>query len=205
MPVVPVLYPITDRALSGGLSHERIVTLLCRGGATLIQLREKAMNDRDLLRAAQDATAAAAGRARLIVNERPDVAALCGAAGVHLGDEDLPAADARALLDAGALIGVSTHTVEQAEAAALLPVDYVALGPIFPTEHASARRAPVGIEALARACRLVRLPVVAIGGIDLSRAAEALAAGAAGVAVMGDLMLAKDIPQRTAAYLRLTP
>ncbi len=204
MPSLPRLYPITDTGLSGGRSHAALVSLLCRGGATLVQLREKHLDDRTLLAEARAAVdAARKGGARLIVNDRADVAVLAGAAGVHVGASDLPAVKVRALLGPAALLGCSTHSVEEAIAAAAGPVDYVALGPIYETAHASVPRSPLGPEAVARVSASIRVPLVAIGGIDLARARVLLAAGAASVAVMGDLMTATDIPARTAAYLAL--
>jgi len=201
---LPVLYPITCRELAGGRTHTRLVELLCQGGATLVQLRDKTMSDRDLLAAARDAADAARSRgARLVVNDRADIAAMAGADGVHVGGDDLPAADARALLGAEALVGCSTHGVDEAIAACALPVDYVALGPIFETGHASMRRRPLGIESVRRAAARMSLPLVVIGGFDTARAGEALEAGAASIAVMGDLMTAPDIPARVAAYLAL--
>jgi len=203
---LPCLYPITDRALSGRDSHAALVELLCRGGATLIQMREKSLDDREMLAQARLAVEAATrGGARLIVNDRADVAALCGAAGAHLGGGDLPSADAREILGPTAWIGLSTHSVEDAVAAARQPVDYVALGPVFATTHAATRRSPLGVEAVAAAAAAIDIPLVAIGGIDLARAAEVLSAGAASVAVIGDLMTAADIPARVAAYLALQP
>ncbi|HZI94835.1 MAG TPA: thiamine phosphate synthase [Patescibacteria group bacterium] len=202
---LPCVYPITDRAVAAGRSHADLVELLCRGGARLIQMRDKsAPPDRRLLAESRAAVAAARRHgARLILNDRADVAALCGAHGVHLGDEDLPASAARALLGADALIGVSTHSVDEAISAAREPVDYVALGPVFTTGHASVSRLPLGVDAVARAAASIDLPLVAIGGIDLSRAREVLDAGAASVAVIGDIMSALDIPARVAAYLSL--
>ena len=141
--------------------------------------------------------------ALLIVNDRADVASLSGAAGVHVGEGDLPATAAREILGPGSVIGCSTHSVEQALSAAALPVDYVALGPIFASAHASVRREPLGVEQVARAAASIHLPLIAIGGIDLARAGDVLAAGAAAVAVMGDLMSSHDIPARVAAYLAL--
>lgn len=202
---LPCLYPITDTAVAGGLTHAEIVRRLCQGGATLIQVRDKRLPDRRLLEAARGAVAAAGAGARVLVNDRADVAALAGAAGVHLGEDDLPAVAARAILGPVAIIGISTHDVESAIAAARLPVDYVALGPVFPTTHASVERPPLGVQAVARASAAIPLPLVAIGGIDLSTAREVLDAGAAAVAVIGDLMSARDIPSRVAAYLSLRP
>ena len=198
------LYPITDRALSGGRTHAELVSLLCAGGARLIQLRDKTMPARPMLDAAREAAAIAhCLGARLIVNDRVDVARMSGADGAHLGEEDLPADAARRVLPAGALLGVSTHSTQAAIAAASLPVDYIALGPIFATAHAATVRPAVGLESLAAAARTIRIPIVAIGGIHIGNAADVLSAGAACLAVMGDIMTARDIPARVAEYLRL--
>ncbi len=201
---LPCLYPITDRALAGGRSHAELVDLLCGGGATLIQMREKALPDRDLLREARAAAAAARVRgARLVVNDRADVAVLAGAGGVHVGGEDLPPRAARAVVGPDAILGVSAHSVEEAVTLSGEPVDYVALGPIFPTRNASRSRPPLGLAAIERAAAAVARPLVVIGGFDPQRARQALAAGATSVAVLGDLMTAADIPGRTAVYVAL--
>jgi len=199
---LPLLYAITDRGLAGGLPHETIVAALCRGGARLIQLREKHMADGALLEAACHAAAAArAGGARLVINDRADVAELAVADGVHVGDKDLPAAAVRALIGPDGLLGISTHSVEEARRAASLPVDYVALGPIFATAHAATARAPLGIEAVSRAAVSLGKPLVAIGGITPANAADVVAAGASAVAVMGALMTSPDIEAATAALV----
>ena len=166
----------------------------------MIQVREKRLDDGMHLVEARRAVEAAGHDARVILNDRPDIARLAGAAGVHVGSEDLPPGEARALLGPGAMIGFSTHSPGDAIRAASLPIDYVALGPVYLTGHASVRRVPIGPEGIARAAAGCRKPIVAIGGIDPDRARECLAAGAAAVAVMGDLMTAKDISARVAAY-----
>ncbi len=202
--MIPSFYPITDRALSGGRTHASLVDLLCAGGATLIQMRDKEMTGRALLRAAREAVAAAHGRgARLVMNDRVDAALMAEADGAHLGQDDLPVDAARQLLPRGSLLGISTHSVREAIAADSLPVDYIALGPIFATTHAERLRPALGLEAVAEAARAVTLPIVAIGGINLDNAASVLSAGAASLAVMGDVMSASDIPARVSAYIAL--
>jgi thiamine-phosphate diphosphorylase len=199
---IPPLYVLTDRGLAGGRSHAALVEDLCRGGATLIQVREKRLGDRDLLAACRDAVRVAHGSgARLIVNDRADVAALARADGVHLGDRDLPVEAARGILGPGAWIGRSTHTVEEALEAARLTADYIALGPIYPTSHAAVSRPALGLEAVSHAAAGLPVPLVAIGGITRDNAAQVLAAGAACVAVMGDLMTDPDIAGATAALI----
>ena len=178
-----------------------IVRLLAEGGATLVQVREKGMADRDLAQAVRECLAVKG--VRIIVNDRPDIARVTGAAGVHLGEDDLPAPDARALLARKAIVGVSTHSVEAAVAACALDVDYIAIGPVFETASASVRRSPLGIAAVARAADCMTRPLVAIGGITLDRAADVLAAGASSVAVISDLLTAPSIPDRVRAFLSL--
>jgi thiamine-phosphate pyrophosphorylase len=198
---LPVLYPITDRRLASGRTHAQIVRLLAEGGATLVQVREKELSDRLLADAVRECLRI--DGVRIIVNDRPDVARVVGAAGAHLGEDDLPAEAARALLGEGSTLGVSTHSVEGAVAACRLPVDYVALGPIFETPNASAARGALGLEAVACAAQRMTKPLVAIGGITLERAAAILDAGAASVAVIADLMTAPDIAGRVRAFLAL--
>jgi len=202
-PAPPVLYPITSRALAGGRSLAEIVRQLAAGGAGWIQIREKDLPDRELVR--EIGSCRGIPGVRLIVNDRPDVALVTHAAGVHLGDRDMPAEEARRLLGPSAIVGVSTHSPADAIAACRLPVDYVALGPIYATSRASVARRPLGVEAVAEAARGMTRPLVAIGGIDLGRAPEILAAGAASVAVISDLMSAADIAARVRAYLGLSP
>src|SRR2546423_15657094 len=130
---LPKLYPITDRRLSG-LSHAEQVARLCEGGARVVQLREKHLPPREFYREAEEALRVARARgAKLIINDRADIALALGADGVHLGQDDMPPEAARALLGEDAIIGFSTHNVAQAARAARLPVDYVAIGPVFAT------------------------------------------------------------------------
>src|SRR5919107_1002939 len=143
---LPKLYPITDRPLSG-LSHAEQVARLCEGGAALVQLREKHLPPREFYREASEALRVARSfGARLVVNDRADIALAVGADGVHLGQDDMPPAAARALLGEAALIGFSTHGVEQAAEAAGLPVNYIAIGPVFNTSSKEKPDPVVGLE-----------------------------------------------------------
>lgn len=196
---LPAVYPITDRGLAGGRSHAEIVRLLVAGGASLVQVREKGLADRDL--AEEVRRCVEVPGAVVIVNDRPDVALLCGAAGAHLGGEDLPAAEARAVMGERAILGVSTHSVEDAVAACDLDVDYVALGPIFESRAKPGARPPLGLRAVREAAARASKPLVAIGGITLERAGEVRAAGAASVAVISDIMSAARIDERHRAFL----
>jgi thiamine-phosphate pyrophosphorylase len=142
--------------------------------------------------------------AEIIVNDRADLARLSGAAGVHVGQDDLPPRAARDLLGAGAIVGYSTHTVVQIEAAAEEPVTYIAIGPVFGTKTKDTGYEAVGLEAVRAAVeRSGGRPVVAIGGITLDRAAAVIQAGASAVAVIGDLIASGETPRdRVAAYVR---
>ncbi|HEV7843612.1 MAG TPA: thiamine phosphate synthase, partial [Pyrinomonadaceae bacterium] len=147
---LPRLYPITDARLSG-LSHAEQVLRLSRGGAQVVQLREKHLDARAFFREAGAALSLARELGvRLIINDRVDIALALGADGVHLGQDDLPPEAARRILGERAVIGFSTHNVEQAIAAARLPVDYLAIGPIFPTSSKENPHPTVGLDGLRR-------------------------------------------------------
>ncbi|HEX8290896.1 MAG TPA: thiamine phosphate synthase, partial [Pyrinomonadaceae bacterium] len=176
---LPKLYPITDRRLSG-LSHAGQVRRLCEGGARLVQLREKHLSAREFYAEALEALKVAREfGALLIVNDRADVALAAGAGGVHLGQDDMPPGAARALLGGGKVVGFSTHSVEQAADAARLPVDYIAVGPVFDTSSKENPDPVVGLEGVRRARAAVgTLPLVAIGGVTAESAPSVLEAGA---------------------------
>jgi thiamine-phosphate pyrophosphorylase len=200
---LPKLYPITDARLSG-LSHAEQVRRLCAGGATFIQLREKHLTPREFYSEAEEALHVARScGVRLIVNDRVDIALALKAYGVHLGQDDLPPAAARELLGERAIIGYSTHTVEQATKAARLPVDYIAIGPIFETNSKENPDAVVGLEGLRRVRQAVgKIPLVAIGGIKRESVLETLAAGADAVAVISLLLDGQaEIEDRTREIL----
>lgn len=175
------------------------------GGATLLQIRAKRAASRAFLADADIVVSRAAqAGALVIINDRADVARLCGATGVHVGQDDLSPADVRVVIGAGALVGLSTHTPEQLAAAVQQPVDYVAIGPVFASATKDTGYAAVGLDLVRRAVDManpVQLPVVAIGGITLERAHEVLAAGASSVAVVADLFATNDPANRVRAYL----
>jgi len=199
------LYPITDRGISG-LSHADQVEALCRGGASIVQLREKHLSPRDFLVAAENALRIArASGARLIINDRIDIALALGADGVHLGQTDLPPAAARRLLGDRAIVGYSTHSLAQAKAAAQLPVDYIAIGPVFPTTSKINPDPVVGLDLLKRARAITgSIPLVAIGGINGANASSAIDAGADAVAVISTLLSDPEkIAKQTASLISL--
>ncbi len=182
------LYPLTDRVISG-LRHDEQVRGLSERRVTVVQLREKTLSAREFYEEA--ASAVRAGRERgvkILINDRVDVALAVKADGVHLGQDDMPAEAARRLLGPDSIIGISTHTLEQARRAAELPIDYLAIGPIFTTLTKKSRDTPLGLGGL----RLVRkavenMPLVAIGGIKAANYQAVLDSGADGIAVISDL------------------
>lgn len=183
------LYPITDVRLTG-LTHAEQVARLIRGGATLIQLREKHLSPKDFFNQAEEAIALARkSGVRIIINDRVDIAQALAADGVHLGQDDMPPAAARALLGAHAIIGFSTHTVHQALRARDLPIDYMAIGPIFQTSSKGNPDPVIGLAGLREVrAALGEYPLVAIGGITASELTTVLEAGACCVAVMGAVL-----------------
>jgi thiamine-phosphate pyrophosphorylase len=183
------IYPLTDVQMSG-LSHAEQLHLLGLGGATLVQLREKQMPALQFYEQAKAALAVAAGSGlRIIINDRVDVALAVGAHGVHLGQDDIPPEAARQLLGKEAIIGYSTHNVDQAENALNLPIDYLAVGPIFETATKTKTSPTLGLEGLRAVRRVIgNVPLVAIGGISQANATEVIEAGADSVAVISALL-----------------
>jgi thiamine-phosphate pyrophosphorylase len=176
------------------------------GGARLIQLRAKTWASGVFLQLcdAVVARAAAYEGARVIVNDRVDLARLAGAAGVHVGQDDLAPADARRLLGDDAIVGVSTHSTGQIAEALAMPASYIAVGPVFGTATKQTGYEAVGLTLVAAAVRAAGgRPVVAIGGITLDRAESVWAAGATSVAVIGDLLVDRDPAARVASYNRV--
>src|SRR5215469_6411270 len=159
------LYAIADASFGDCV---RLAEALFAGGARFVQVRNKKAGSREFLDQVERILSFAPSDGRVIVNDRVDVALLSGAAGVHLGQTDLPPAAARLLLGPGRIIGFSTHNLEQAMEADSLPVDYIAVGPVFATSTKENPDPIVGVEALAQICGAVRKPVVAVGGITLA-------------------------------------
>lgn len=186
---LPKIYPLTDQAIAG-ISHAEQVRQLSAAGAQFIQLREKTQPSREFTAAAVEAIEVAREfGTSIIINDRVDVAMLVGADGVHLGQDDLPPGSARRLLGEKAIIGFSTHTLDQVKKALELPIDYLAFGPIFPTATKSDAEAVAGLEGLMRVRDLAGdIPVVAIGGIGRANLLSVLNAGAASAAVISAVL-----------------
>ncbi|MGA9996677.1 MAG: thiamine phosphate synthase [Pyrinomonadaceae bacterium] len=199
---LPKVYPITDTRLSS-LSHAEQVMRLSDGGASFVQLREKLLSPREFYREAEEALRVARERGvRVIVNDRVDIALALGADGAHVGQDDLAPEAARRVLGEEAIVGFSTHNIEQAMEAARLSVDYIAIGPIFATSSKEDPDAVVGLDGLRRVREAIKdLPLVAIGGITRENAREVLAAGADSVAVISALLAEPaEIEERTRAF-----
>ena len=181
------VYPLTDRHISG-LSHEQQIVTLSSAGARIIQLREKELDGSEFYDEAAAAISTARQQGvRIIINDRVDIALALKADGVHVGQDDLPPAAARQILGNDAIIGISTHNLEQVKRAADMPVDYVALGPIFPTATKQSSNRPVGLDAVSKACKLLGdIPLVVIGGITEVNARELLDAGSTALAIITD-------------------
>jgi len=187
--LLPKIYPITDTNLSG-ISHLEQVKALLAGGARVIQVRDKDMSSRELLGVIEDCKRIIREHnAKLIVNDRVDIAMALGADGVHLGQDDLPPVEARKLLSANAIIGFSTHSVEQALEAIKFPVDYIAAGPIFRTLSKTDAEPAIGLTGLKTIRQAIgSFPLVGIGGIDLDNCRDVLSAGADSVAMISALI-----------------
>ena len=197
----PGLYAILD-AGPGGDANLALAKTLAASGVQLIQLRDKSGSSRRIYETSLRWTKSlSASDVRLIVNDRPDIAAMSGAGGVHVGQEDLPVEAARKLSGAGRWVGVSTHNLEQLREAALTSADYIAVGPIFPTATKQNPDPVVGLELLRAGRRLTEKPLVAIGGITIESAEAVFRAGADSVAVIRDLVTAADPGRRAREFL----
>lgn len=175
------------------------------GGARLLQVRAKGFSGREFLQAAEALVARAAPvGATVIINDRADLAAMTGAHGVHVGQDDLPPAAARRLVGEAAIVGISTHDDAQIGRAVGEPVSYVAFGPVFGTATKATGYDPQGLDAMRSAAARVHaqgLPLVAIGGITLARARAVREAGAQSVAVISDLLSTRDPAARVRQFL----
>jgi len=188
------LYIVTDRKASRGRDHMSMVRAALDGGADVIQLRDKDLSGRDLYALAREmASLVHASRARFIVNDRLDIALAAGADGVHLGQYDLPVAAARSLSPPSFIIGVSVGSVEEALAAERDGANYIALSPVFSTPTKDDAGPGHGLEVLREIKAAVKLPVIAIGGVNAGNVTEVVGAGADVVAVISAVLGADDV------------
>jgi thiamine-phosphate pyrophosphorylase len=202
---LPPLYVILDAALLPsdpiGLTKK-----LLDAGARLFQYRNKTSSSRELLHASQALCLTVRQRGgTFFVNDRADIAHLAGANGVHLGQDDLSVAAAREVIGTGCVIGLSTHNLPQFVAAAESSADYIAVGPIFSTSGKHSPDPVVGVDFIRTVRKLTAKPIVAVGGIMLERARDVLDAGADSVAVISDILRAKNPADRVRQYLQAIP
>ena len=201
-PLPGPLYPVTHCPNPQDRDHVDFARCLIRCGVRFFQVRDKSLPDgrlyRQLLKIRRLCREAGAG---FVVNDRVDLALAAGADGVHLGQDDLPPAAARRLLGAGAVIGLSTHNWDQFRRGLAEPVDYLALGPIFPTRTKEDAAPVLGLELVRKASRSTDLPVVAIGGISVEKAPGVWQSGARSVAVISDIAGAVNPESRIRAYV----
>lgn len=199
--VFPRLYAIIDPSLLT-ISELDLAEALAASGVELIQYRNKTASSRHFFEISRKLSSVLGPRGvRLIVNDRPDIALLSGAGGVHVGQDDLSVEDARAICGSDRWVGVSTHSLEQLAAADRTSADYIAIGPIFPTATKKNPDPVVGTELLRKARQMTKKPLVAIGGITLERAAEVYRAGADSLAVIRDLICVPNPGVRAREYL----
>ncbi|MHB1842359.1 MAG: thiamine phosphate synthase [Sulfobacillus sp.] len=188
VPADPAWLPRVEAAISGGVS--------------VVQLRAKGTHDRTLLAVGQKLRELTDHQGvSLVVNDRPDLALLLEADGVHLGQSDLPAREVRRLVGSSLLIGLSTHSLSEAIEACEQPVDYLAFGPVFSTRSKQAVAPTTGLRTLAEVTKRATKPVVAIGGISSANSARIREAGAVGLAVIEALALARDPAKEAQALL----
>ncbi len=196
-----VYYAMVDPA--GGHDPVALARILLEAGARILQLRLKDAPSRDFLAAARTIVGLCRARgALMIVNDRADIARLAEADGVHVGQDDLPVAAARAIVGAGRIVGVSTHSVEQARTAEAQGADYLGFGAIYSGGLKNVANAQ-GLERLRAVRSAVRIPIVAIGGITEATAPAVLAAGANAVAIISDVARAADPGAKARALIAL--
>jgi thiamine-phosphate pyrophosphorylase len=197
------LYTIDDTLGRAELSFATLAEQLCAGSAKLLQLRVKDLPTREFLAVAREVRAICSHYECLfIVNDRADIALAIDADGVHVGQEDLPLAAVRKVVGTHKMIGVSTHDPNQAVEAERGGADYIGFGPLFGTTTKATGYTARGLDQLKEIRSLVRLPIVAIGGITAERAPLALAAGANAVAMISDLVLARDVSAKVREILQ---
>lgn len=210
------LYVVLDEeaAQAAGWTVPDLARACLAGGARFLQVRAKRLSSRDYLAVCDQVVELSRAHGTIvIVNDRADIARLCGATGVHVGQEDLPAVAARRVMGETAIVGLSTHSVEQIGAGLIKPVDYIAVGPVFGTSTKETGYEAVGLELVERAASMARAaardadsparPIVAIGGITLARARSVIEAGATAVAVISDLLTTGEPESRVREFLEV--
>lgn len=195
---LPRLYLLTDRHHTLHRSLSSVLTQAVETGVRMVQIREKDLGTRDLIALAHSLLPLIKDhQGRVLLNDRIDLVIALGADGVHLRSDSLPVSVARRLLGTRYLIGISTHSVEEARIAEEEGADLIVLGPIFDTPSKRPYGPHLGVRVLHEACRTIRVPIFAIGGITPSRISDVLSSGAYGVAVISSILQARSIPDAT--------
>jgi len=198
------LYLITDRLQTAGRSLPAVVAAALRGGCRAVQLREKDLTAAQLFELAVELRQLTGEHsAKLLINDRIDVALAVAADGVHLGKTSLPVSEARRILGAERLIGYSAHSADEALRAQRAGADFVTLGPVYQTPSKALYGEPLGPGALAEAARVLNIPVFGLGGVNHVSATEVLSAGAHGLALISAIMAAPDPVFATESLLRI--
>lgn len=196
------LLVVTDRHQTDGRPLVPLLQRVLTAGGTTIQIRERDLSARELVSLAREIQATpVSSRFQLLINDRIDVALALEDVGVHLRSNSLPVTVARRLLGAGRLLGISVHTIEEAVQAESQGADYIVLGPIYETPSKQMFGPPLGIHTLAKACRLVRIPIIGIGGVTAARVHEMREAGAFGVAVIRAILGSRDVESATREFI----
>jgi thiamine-phosphate pyrophosphorylase len=196
------LLVVTDRHQTNGRPLVPLLQRVLAVGVSMIQLRERDLSARELVTLAREVQAVtASARSQLLINDRIDVALALEGVGVHLRSNSLPVPVARQLLGAQRLLGISVHAVEEAVRAESQGADYIVLGPIYETPSKQMFGPPLGIHTLEKACSLVRIPIIGIGGVTAARAREMRRAGAFGAAVITAILGANDVESATRELL----
>ena len=192
------LLVVTDRHQTNGRPLVPLLQRVLTAAVPAIQLRERDLSARELVTLAREVQTVTASRtSQLLINDRIDVALALEGVGVHLRSNSLPVSVARQLLGAQRLLGISVHAVEEGLSAQSQGADYIVLGPIYETPSKQMFGPPLGIHTLEKACRLVRIPIIGIGGVTTARAREMRHAGAFGVAVITAILGAADVESAT--------
>lgn len=198
------LYLVTDHTLSKGRTTLEIVELAIKGGVTCVQLRNKEASDDEFRKEAYQLIKLTRHYSiPLIINDRVEIAQEIGAQGLHLGQSDMPLAEARNIVDKSMIIGISAETVEDAIVAEKNNADYIGISPVFQTQTKKDIAPPLGLDGIRAIRNAVNLPLVGIGGISAANAAEVIHAGADGVAVVSAIVSA-DSPNYASRMLLQT-
>lgn len=186
------------------LPAQRVAEICVKQGVKMLQVREKHLPDRELLALCRTLVSITrSSNTKLIVNDRPDIAALSGADGVHIGQDDISIDDARLIVGVDKIVGLSTHSIAQAQQAIAGRPDYIGFGPIYPTPTKAQPDPTVGVDLLRQVVDYSPIPVVAIGGIDLATVGSVLKAGARNICAVRHFMESEELEQRIIEFKKL--